>query len=235
MSSEQINHTEIGLSRIALQYSESEKFRAWISALMGFAQELETSYQQIALQTDIDIATGVNLDVIGDIVGVSRIIPASIAVQFFGFEAQPGATVFGEEGTAIGARFRNEGESDVATSVLQDPEFRLLIRAKIIKNHSRGTTEDLLAGLAYLANTDAAVVEDLGDMAIGVAIGRLLTFQEVALIATLDILPRPDGVRIAWRAMYDAEKYFGFDGQPNAKPFGEEGTLAIGGLFAEEF
>jgi hypothetical protein len=236
MSSTVLDHQVVGRSRVATQYTESQKFLAYIRALLDSSAELETVLQQVASQTDIDVAEGVNLDAIGEIVGVNRILPSSIAVMFFGFEGQAGATIFGEDGIlGIGSRFRDELEPETATSVLADSEYRLLIRAKIVKNHAHGTCEDILAGMAYLFNSSSIVVEDSGGMVIQVAIGRQLTFLEKSLITTLDILPRPGGVRINQRVTYDSLSYFGFDGQLNALVFGEEGSPAIGGLFAEEF
>jgi len=166
MSSIVIDHQSLGRSRIATQYTESQKFLAYIRALLDSSAELEAVLQKVAEQSDIDIAEGVNLDVIGEIVGVSRIIPDSIAVKFFGFEGQPGGDVFGEEGAlGIGSRFRDELEPETATSVLADPEYRLLIRAKIVKNHAKGTNEDILQGLAYLFNAPLIACNDpyLGD------------------------------------------------------------------------
>jgi hypothetical protein len=236
MSSTVLDHQALGRSRVATQYTESQKFLAYVRALLDSSVELETVLQQVAAQTDIDVAEGVNLDVIGEIVGINRILPNSIAVKFFGFEGQPGGDVFGEENQlGIGSRFRDELESETDTSVIADPGYRLLIRAKIVKNHARGTCEDILQGLAYLFNAPLTVVDDLGGMAIGVAIGRQLTFQEQVTVQTLDILPRPAGVRISWQAMFNASNYFGFDGQPGALSFGEEGQPTVGGLFAEEF
>ena len=80
-----------GLGRLASQYSDRPNILAYIEALLDAYQELEDVFQFMALQTDIDVAEGVNLDIIGEIVGISRIIPDSIAIQFFGFEGQPGA------------------------------------------------------------------------------------------------------------------------------------------------
>jgi hypothetical protein len=236
MSSASLDHLAQGLSRLASQYSDREKIIAYVKALLAANQELEDVLQKMALQTDIDIAEGVNLDTIGEIVGISRIIPESIAVQFFGFEGQPGATVFGENNQiGIGARFREEGEPETDTSVLADPEYRLLIRAKIVKNHSRGTPEDIMAGLDFLFQAELSVVDDLGNMAIAISIGRQLTFQEKAIVKQLDILPRPVGVRINAYTEFDYNNYFGFEGRPNAKTFGEEGDTTKGGVFAEEF
>lgn len=111
MSSTVLDHQSIGRSRVATQYTESQKFLAYIRALLDSSAEMEAVLQKVAEQADIDLAEGVNLDVIGEIVGISRIIPASIAVRFFGFEGQPGGDVFGEEGAlGIGSRFREELE-----------------------------------------------------------------------------------------------------------------------------
>jgi hypothetical protein len=240
MTSPTIDHQAIGISRVALQYQESPKFLAYLKTLLAAPVELEAVLQKTFLQTDIDQAEGVNLDVLGEIVGISRIVPNSIAVQFFGFQGQPGALIFGEEGyQGTGGRFREDAEPEFATSVLADPDYRLLLKAKILKNHSKGTNEDMLKGLSYLfAQGGMAVqvaVNDWGGMAVQVAVGRQLTYLEKVLITTLDILPRPAGVRISQRVTYNAANYFGFSDLQGSLTFGEEGSTVIGGQFAEEF
>ena len=252
MSSTVLDHQSIGRSRVATQYTESQKFLAYIRALLDSSAELEAVLQKVAEQPDIDLAEGVNLDVIGEIVGISRIIPASVQLAFFGFQDNAAALNFGEEGAqGVGGRFYDEGEPYLSTSVLNDPEYRMLIRAKIVKNHAVGTNEDVIAGLAYLfgggnmaiqvavediGNMAIQVaVEDIGNMAIQVAVGRPLTYLEKVLISQLDILPRPAGVRISQRVTFDTTNYFGFDWQNSAMSFGEEGQPSVGGLFAEEF
>lgn len=109
MSADTINHLETGLSRVALQYQESPKFLAWLRALLAYSEEIEALFQKMALQVDIDQAEGVNLDVIGVIVGRSRIINNAIPIGFFGFNGQPGVLSYGEEGVpGVGGRFRDE-------------------------------------------------------------------------------------------------------------------------------
>ena len=240
MSAAVIDHSATGAGRVALQYSQSPKFLAYLRALLGPMDELEAVFQKIALQADIDQAEGVNLDVIGDIVGIDRIIPESVQLAFFGFADNAAALNFGEEGSpGTGGRLYDEGEPYLATSVLNDPEYRLLIRTKIVKNHATGRNEDVLTGLAYLFDSDATgvpvSVDDVGGMTIQIAVGRLLTYLEKVLITTLDVLPRPAGVRISQRVNYVASNYFGFDGQTSALSFGEEGQPGVGGQFAEEF
>jgi Protein of unknown function (DUF2612) len=234
MTAVTIDHEALGLSRVALQYQASARFRAFLLALLAQPADIEAALDGVAAVADIDLAEGVNLDAIGDIVGVSRVVPGVIQVGFFGFADTLAALPFGEEGNAsTGGRFRDEDESETDTSVLADPEYRLLIRARIVRNHARGTNEDILAALSYVFGGVPCVVEDVGGMAIGIAIGRPVTLMEVALM-NLDILPRPAGVRIAWRGYYDASSYLGFEGQPGAQPFAEEGATT-GPQLLEEF
>lgn len=239
MTAPTINHGDLARSRIATQYTESTRFIAYIRALMTQSDEIESLLYRLAEISDIDSAEGVNLDVIGSIVGISRKIPNALLLQFFGFDGFPGADRFGEEGVmGIGSRFREERESTTATSFLADPEYRLLIRAKIVKNHSRGTIEDILNGLSYLFGINQnvrAVVVDNADMSISVALGRQLTFVEQAVVKGLDILPRPAGVRIQQYAYFNGDGYLGFEGQPGAVPFAEEGYTGPIGQLMEEF
>lgn len=229
MSHNIIDHTSLGLNRIATQYTESPKFKAYLTALLGYATVLETVLDVISQQTSIDVAEGVNLDVIGDIVGISRIIPFSIPLQFFGFtDSDPVGMPYGEEGhIEIGSRFREENELATDSSVLNDIEYRSLIKAKIIKNHSHGTGEDLIAGLRFIFNTDLIIIDDNMNMTIDIAIGRNLTFLEKVLF-DLDILPRPAGVRINQKETFVLNGYFGFEDQAGAQTFGI-------GILAEEF
>lgn len=239
MSSTVISHKETGLGRVAAQYKNSTKFLAYLAALLDQADEIDAVLRKVEQQMDIDLAEGVNLDVIGEIVGVgSRILPDAIPLQirFFGFDGQANSGTFGEDGAlGIGARFRDEQEPYAATSVLADLDFRTLIRARISKNHSHGTNEDMLASLVYIFNSTHVVVDDPGGMSINVAIGKQLTWQEKYIVKLLNILPRACGVRIGTYVSFDATKYIGFDGQIAALSFGEEGQPLIGGLLAEEF
>lgn len=195
----QIDHVTLGLSRVAKQYQESTKFKAFLTALLSLSNNVETALQSLRLLPSVEDMSGVNLDVIGSIVGVSRIVDFVVTAYYFGFEDTGYyATCFGEEGDpSIGARFYEEGELYTGNTLLQDPEFRMLIRAKIIKNGSASTCEDIIRALQFLFNTLDVKVTDNLDMSISIKIGRPLYAFEKTLITTLDILPRPAGVRIA--------------------------------------
>lgn len=234
--SEQINHEVLGASRFALQYQQATKLRAFAQVLLVMCNNIEDCLQTLALLKDIDNAYGAHLDVIGDIVGISRIVPNSLPLKFFGFaDTIGGSGNFGEEtDIGVGSRFWDEGEPLADTTILNDPEYKLLIRAKIVKNHSKGNGDSILQGLQYLFGPAPVNVTNFGGMHMGVSIGRLLSFQERAIITQLDILPCPAGVGITSRVTY-AGPVFGFADTPGGLPFGEETDPSIGGIFAEEF
>jgi hypothetical protein len=235
MTTERLDHAAAARARVATQYTESVKFLATLSSLCATAQELEDALLSVKQITDIDLSVGVQLDTIGSIIGISRVVPNAIALAFFGFADTPSGMTFGEEGASAGARFRDELEPYTASTTLGDPEFRLLIRAKIVKNHSTGTADDILEGMAYIFQGATNVIEDVGGMRIKIGIGRALTAVEKILIKQLDLLPRPAGVQLTSLVSFDDDSYFGFSDQPTAKGFGEESSSTTGGVFAEEF
>lgn len=231
-----IDHAVQARSLVATQYVESAKFLSTLAAVMAQVQDLENALLSLQEISDVDTAEGVNLDVIGDIVGVTRYIPASVLIPFFGFSDTLAGLTFGEEGSAgIGGRLYDDGEPYVATSVLADPEYRLLIKAKIIKNHAIGTNNDVIEGLNFIFSGTLSVVEDNGGMKVDIGIGRPITYTEKILVRQLDILPRPAGVKLDIVVSFNAEAFFGFADQANAKGFGEEGDPSIGGTLTEEF
>jgi hypothetical protein len=229
-----IDPVALGLSRVAKQFQSSTNFLAYLTVLLEMVASVEDLLQSMYMLPDIDTMTGANLDVIGRIVGVSRSIPNAVQLSFFGFDGYSYETVFGELGQAgIGARFYELDEAYTATTTLGDLEYRLLLRAKIMRNSSHGTCEDILAALCFLFGVSVANVDDNGGMVLGLAVGRQLTATEQAIITNLDILPRPACVLISSVTTFNPSDYFGFTDQSGALGFGDLDVSGIGGVFAE--
>lgn len=199
-----IGHVALGLSRVIQQYQLAPKLRAFLTAILQQSDDLEAAALEFDDILDPSIMTGVNLDHIGNLVGISRILQTTITL--------PGG---------------------ITTNVLDDAEYRIVIAAKILKNASHGHDEEILDGISSLFQTNAVNIDDFGHMQITVAIGRLLTDTEIAIITQLDLLARPAGVRIVGIVNYDFDHYFGFQDQNNAKTFGELTDPTAGGAFAE--
>ena len=81
-------------------------------------------------------------------------------------------------------------------------------------------------------------VQDLGNMAMRINIGRPLSAVEKALVRRLDIIPRPAGVLIEGFGTFDTENgWLGFEDQIEygAVTFAEEGYIGPRAHLMEEF
>ena len=62
----------------------------------------------------------------------------------------------------------------------------------------------------------------------------LLTYTSTQNGADAPFVPKPVGVRINY-GQFNAENYFGFQGAPNAKGYGDVSDLSLGGKYATLF
>lgn len=202
-------------------YDDKPVLRAIIEALGAELDELNDAI--IACKNDrwIDTAEGVQLDGLGDIVVMPRQINKALALTFFGFYGQTNTVGFGQ------ARFLRQGESPLGTYILSDAEYRMLIAVKARQNVTDCTVEDTIASLKYVFDAPRVIIEELGNAAITVAIGKKLTKNQIALANAVDLVIRAGGVGIKYKAYFSGSP-FGFLGQPDVRGFGQ-------GSFAHAF
>ncbi|SHI61598.1 Protein of unknown function [Anaerovibrio lipolyticus DSM 3074] len=189
--------------------------RAIIEALGEELNELQQVLYDLNKERTKERAVGKQLDGIGEIVGIGRTIDEAIAIKFFGFSGQPNVGTFDE------ARFRDMDEENLTSYTMVDPEYRMIIDQKIIKNTSKGTTEDTIRSLKAAFNAPLVVLEELGNANIGIGIGRKLTDNEMMLVNAANLIVRPGGVGLKYKVSYNANNYFGFLDQPYALGFDE--------------
>ncbi len=206
-------------SHLIKQFHEKPILYAELEALGEELEEAQSELERLREERWIDTGHGVQLDGIGQIVGRDRLIANAISLPFFGFYDQPNALGF-EEG-----RFRDSGEAWQESTTLEDPEYRLVLWAKVFKNISQGTNEDTIKSLTYIFKVDTVTVDDAGNAKIIIGIGRRLTLAEIVTLKAYDLFIRAGGVGMKYAVQYDKDCYFGFLGQKNAKGF-EEGKFA---------
>lgn len=115
-------------------------------------------------------------------------------------------------------------------SIVNDPQYRLLIRARIARNGSHATGEDFISQLVLIFGVTVQLTDWMG-MAIGYAIGRALSSDEIAVLQG-DILPKPMGVMINPREWFDINNFFGMleDTRPGRAQFADDsGSSPVGG------
>ncbi len=95
MNFEEKDYLQIANSRITWQFQDSPNLETLIKIWLQGYQEIQKSLIDIQLINDVDLASGVQLDVIGDIVGQPRQLVSISSTGFFGFLEDPGAKTFG--------------------------------------------------------------------------------------------------------------------------------------------
>lgn len=226
-----INHKELAKSRLATEYSESANLIAYIKALLVEADTLEGVIQDVIDKRWIDTATGVNLDIIGAIVGQPRNLIDAAVLFYFGFAVNPGSQSLGKiSDPSIGGRFRSILESTVGDRELTDEEYRLFIRARIIKNSITPTNPAMSSFLRFMFSAEQVLIID-GPMFYTVEIGKRLTANEKVFLLNTDLVPKVAGVGVGYLE-YNAAKAFGFTGVATSLGFGSVQDSNIGGEFA---
>lgn len=195
------------------QYIKKPKAKATIDLFLGEYDKLSENAFDLLNQWDIDQARGFSLDIIGRRVGVSRTLPSAIAKGYFGYYESLNGEPWG-----AGVWYRR-GETLGDTLVLNDDDFRFLIRAKIFKNFQNGSFDYILNAMRVILNGQANIEDNL-DMTATVYLPlESLNLLQRYMIEQMDILPRPMGVM--YNYINASGKEFGFDGFYNSYGFNE--------------
>lgn len=191
---------------IISQYRSSPKFISFIQSLLKHSDELDIEIGRVINERYLDVAIGIQLDIIGEIVGIDREVVDFINPIYFGFDPDPTAKEFENIVTnnPDAGRYRSSDENPVVSRFLSDSEYRVLLGAKIKKNSSNISANELLE-LTRIILSSMYIDGDTIDLTISetlnasftLTIGRVLDGSDQAFIAELDLIPRPVGVRIS--------------------------------------
>ena len=163
----------------------------------------------------LDTAEGYNLDVLGRIFGVSRTSISMTEKEYLTYYEQTGGLGWGR------GRWYVAGEAFRETILLNDFEFRFLIRARIWKLYQNPSIDYLTDALQDLTGEDAYIYDrGSSPMAMTVAYGSDVSDDSFIKFAieNFDILPRPVGVQYFFEKAGD--KFFGFDGAEFTNNYG---------------
>mgnify|MGYP001218784302 CR=1 FL=1 len=225
--------------RITFAWEDSETFKKFLELNSVHAQALQEVFRQLYEERWIDTAVGKQLDIIGDIVGQPRELLDADLLEFFGFEGDPQSESMGSlNNPHLGGIFYTLGQKTTGNVVLDDDRYRLFIKAKIIKNTTRATPEDLTKWANFVFETKGSTVLEEEDASFLLLIGRQLTREEIGLLRYRNkeggyesgLLPKPIGVGVRYGS-YDYNQFFAFQGVPNAKGFGELDLAKFDGSF----
>ncbi len=190
--------------RLMYQYASSERLKSLVRALTAEHCALWALMDNLETRLDIDRSVGVQLDLIGEIVGVPR--PLNIQIdpdEAFGFDelalsdedfptgVPPDYGWSGATRSDRGGRF--VGVDGLLIGRMSDVDYRTLIRARIFANSATGTTEDILLFLDFVLGARGSTLS-ISTGTVNIATARTISSTERDIIEAL--IPLAAGVRL---------------------------------------
>jgi hypothetical protein len=210
------------------------KLIAYIKALLYEADSLESVLRDLLEKRWIETATGVNLDILGSIVGQTREFIDAEIFDYFGFADNPIAQSFGTlSDVGIGGRFRILGEATQGIRLLTDDEYRVFIKARILRNSTLSTPEEIISQLSFLFDSPLILIVEGIEASYEISIGRRLSLNEKSIISQTDIVPKTAGVSASYITEFDNDDFFSFQGIPGSLGFGSVSNTELGGQFGQ--
>ena len=213
-----MTHTERMISHLIAQFHDKPVIEAELDALGSELELLRQVFDDLKNKRWIDTGEGAQLDGIGTIVNRSRTIKDSLQIEFFGFSGQDNSQTFD-----VG-RFRDINDNWLASTRLNDDDYRKILWLKVFYDPSHATGDELIHCLRVLFDAQNIVLHEVGNAKIMVGIGRRLTANDIRRARVLNLITLGGGIGLIAVEMFEPD-YFGFLGQNNAKSF-DAGTFA---------
>lgn len=175
--------------RIYAQYQNKPKAMDWFAIARKLGGSLEAAAQAVRKSYDIDSSEGEQLNVIGRIVVAPRSFVGATPMNPGLFDLTDGDE-FGDDGAMFSSlTIDQDGQ-------LSDELYRLVIRAKIVKNNGDATIENILDGMNFLLpQAEVLRVTDGEDMSFSIEFyGQITNLERFALL-NAGLVPKPQSVR----------------------------------------
>jgi hypothetical protein len=165
--------TAIGLSNIPLD----------------FRQQIVAASEYVRYSYDIDVNSGEALNVIGRVIDRDRGFIETINLEVYEMNAD-GDFEMGDEEVQMSPT------SVADNSELSDEYYRYLLKAKIVKNNSHATIDDILTAInTAIPSADALRLVDGEDMTFSIEFYGEIDAIARDLLISGELTPRPQGVK----------------------------------------
>ena len=222
------DYLEEARGRVTEQFIGAPVFDKYLQLLIADSLELQLVLKDLMEKRGLETATGVQLDIIGNIVGQPRVLVDADLLTFFGFQLNWNAGSYGTiYDPEVGSVWWDGKAKMTGNITLNDDLYRLIIKAKIAKNVTNATPEDIMRFANFIFGTGGSTIVSEGGAKFIILIGRVLTRQEIGLLRYINrhasyeskIFPKPVGVGIGYGS-FDYDSFFAFQGVPNARGYG---------------
>jgi hypothetical protein len=183
--------TEQYLNLITSAWRQKPNFQKVVSTGVSVSVRVQELLAQMIPLFDVDLAVGEQLDFIGLWVGASRNVAIPISGVYFSWNSSDSA-----EGWNVGSWA--PADQPTSITVLPDPQYRTLIKAKIAANKWNGSIENAYVVWDEIFKDIKILIQDNQDMTYNLGFyGGTIDSLTLALITQGYIPLKPEGVRLA--------------------------------------
>jgi hypothetical protein len=227
--------------RVTELLKDKQVFDKYLQLMIEEETNLQEVFRSLMQERSIDTAVGAQLDIIGEIVGQPRELIDTALIKYFAFVGVLDAQSYGDlDNTSLGGYFRGIDDPLSGNTLLNDSQYRMFIKAKIVKNNTQVTPNQVLQYLSFVFGADINRITAEGTAEFTLLIGKELNSFERALLTykstyngyESSFVPKPIGVRVNY-GEFDTDNYFGYLGSPNAKGYGDLSDPLVGGKYAK--
>jgi hypothetical protein len=200
-------HSEVAWSHFLAQHVGKQYTEGYVKAFYPPLDLLDQAQYDLLTKRGILTSEGVQLDGVGNIVGIDRELDNTVFIPFFGFTAQPAGKGFSQ------ARIRHDREPYATSRTMGDVEYTKAILNKIALNNAHGTANDIITIVNFALGVTGTTVMDMLDAEASLLINDMTITTADPRFAIIDkVIPRAAGVRI-WPELVSAGHMFGFQNQ----------------------
>lgn len=211
------------LALVTTEHSQRPKFMAGLGAVLDGLAGAQTALEGLVRDFDVDTAVGVQLDIIGLWVGVSRRVAVPLEDVYFAWDDMA------QTGWDSGV-WQGPFDPDSGLVELPDDSYRLLLKARIAANSWDGSIPGAYrVWREAFGDGSTIIIQDNQDMSmvIGVANTQLSTVSRALLVGG-HIPIKPVGVRVSYYAIpVDDGPLFAWDVDNDALAGWDEGAWPL--------
>lgn len=191
---------------ITSQYQTSTNFMAWLDGLLGVVQDTATAVENLDYAFDLDYAIGLQLDALGEMIGIPRRINYTILSADVGFTWDDAALGWDDGLWVLPA---------LTLLNMPDDIYRQVLKIKVVLNSWSGSVNEAYIAWDNLFHGDPIlVIENNKDMTmeLGIIGTNILGIIE-SLFAQEAISFRPTGVDCTYHFNSTGSPFFAWGGE----------------------
>lgn len=235
-----VDYLDQARERVTYAFKDSPVFDKYLQLLTSPQIELQEVYRQLLQERSIDTAYGAQLDIIGRIVGQDRVLLEADLIPYFGYIGALAPESYGHlEDPSVGGYWWDLNKPQAGNITLSDEQYRLFIKAKIMKNVTKATPEDVIKFIKFVFGIKNVYIsiDEAAHFRLFVS-NDISLFQKVLLLYFTDgkfksyFLPKTIGVNYDF-GEFDPDGFFAYYGVPGAKGYGQ--LLLEGNMYNGEY